>query len=32
VGELGGLGGESSEKSFKNHGDVGSTLGSGEMT
>jgi hypothetical protein len=32
VGELGGLGGESSNKSYKNHGGIGSASGSGEMT
>jgi hypothetical protein len=31
MGELGGFGGESSDKSSKNHGGVGRVLGSGEM-
>jgi hypothetical protein len=31
MGELGGFGGKSSDKSSKNHGGIGSASGSGEM-
>jgi hypothetical protein len=32
VGELGGSGGESSDKSYKNHGGIGRASSLGEMT